>query len=197
MPTEALYILIFGIFFFIALLIRAVWLAVKTQEKAFWYLSIGPLMFILAIVSILGGNFIGFFIMMFLMMPYVIVMLLKYTKKIILAQKELSLKGFNPREAMKISDYFSLFLTMKGWLKVAERRGKEQTLIIFSVFTLLIFLILNIGGFYALPNIFTLSNSISNTVIGFIIAVYYMRTYLENNLPKNNVDHKETPKENQ
>ncbi len=36
MPSEAITVLIIGIFFFMFALMRAVWLAVRTKEKGFW-----------------------------------------------------------------------------------------------------------------------------------------------------------------
>jgi len=47
------------------------------------------------------------------MVPYTLFILLKYWKRLILAQKELFLKGFSPQEPMKASDYFSLFFVEK------------------------------------------------------------------------------------
>jgi hypothetical protein len=94
--------------------------------------------------------------MMFLTASYRAVVFLKYWKRMVLAQRELSLKGFSPQEPMKISDYFSLFFSLEGWLKIAEKRGKNQTTSIYFLFNVLTFSIIYIGGSYVFPSIFTL-----------------------------------------
>ena len=83
---------------------------------------------------------------------------------------------------MILWNYFELFFSNKIWLKIAERRGKDETLVIYAVFSFVIFLIINIGLSYALPSIFTSPNLWGFTAISVIVATWSMRTYLEKNL---------------
>lgn len=175
MSPEYTLIFILGIVFFTAILFRFIWLAVKTKENAFWYTSIIPLMFILGLASILLGNPVVWVLLMFFIGPYSLVILLKFWRRIISTQTKLSLKGWTPQEPMKLSDFF----TMKGWIKLAKKRGKNQTLFIYFLFSLSIILVLFIALNYAFPSVFDLTIVVSSIVIGLIIAMLYFKTALE------------------
>jgi hypothetical protein len=180
MPPETIPILIIAFFFFIFLFVRAVWFAVRTKEKAFGYSSIGTLMFAFGIVFILLGNPVVCVILMFLMVPYVIFMFLKYWKRLILAQKKYcSLKGFSLQEPMKVSDYFSLLFSMKGWLKLYEKQGKNRTIYIYSLFNALMLSIIEAWGSYRFPNFYPFPLSLLYIVPALFISAYFFSTYLE------------------
>ena len=83
---------------------------------------------------------------------------------------------------MILRNYFELFFSSKVWLEIAERRGKDETLVIYAVFNFVIFLIISIGLSYALPSVFTSSNLWVSTAIAVIVSTWSMRTYLEKNL---------------
>jgi len=183
MPPEAITILIIGFFFFIFAFIRTVWLAVRTKEKGFWYSSIVALMFIFSIVSILLSNPVVCVILMIFIGPYSIFILVKYWKRLILAQKELYLKGFSSQEPMKGSDYLSLFFSLKGWLKLAEKQGKNPAICIYVLFNTLMLLIIEIWASYRFPNIFPFPISLIYMVPAVIISTYFFSIYLEIDQP--------------
>ncbi len=172
MPPEYTLIIILGIVFFTIVFIRVIWLAVKTKEKAFWYISIVYPLFILSLASILLGNPVVCVILMFFIGPYSLVISLKYGRKIISVQTKSSLKGWSPLEPTKFSD----FLTMKGWIKLAGKRGKDQALFIYFLFNLFICSIAFIG----LNLIFDvgITNFIFSTGIGLIISMMFFSTAL-------------------
>jgi len=179
MPPEAIAVLIIGIFFFIFAFIRAVWLAVRTKEKGFWYSSIVGLMFVFTIMSILLGNPIVCVALMILIVPYTLFILLKYWKRLISAQKELFLKGYSLQEPMKASDYLSLFFYLKGWLKLAEKQGKNRTICIYILFNALTLSILEAWASYRFPNFYPFPLSLVFIVPALILSAYFFSTYLE------------------
>ena len=176
MPPEYTLVPILGIVFFTIIFIRIIWLAVKTKEKAFWYISIVPPLFILGLASVLLGNPVGVVLIMFFIGPYSLVISLKFGRKIISTQTKLSLKGWTPQELMKFSDFF---FTMKGWIKLARKRGKNQTLFIYFLFNLSLIPIVFIGLNYAFPSVFDLTRVALFIIIGLVGSMLYFSTALK------------------